>query len=304
MTDRDNALSPGRCALLACTAEVMAPKAGNVHPEASFDDVSCGDFLASALAIAPVLDRAEELGVGGASLGAVQATRAAAGSNTNLGMILLLAPLACASGAASLRAGVREVLLNLTDEDARLVYEAIALAQPGGLGTVKQADVSQPPSVGLVEAMRLAADRDMIARQYAADFADVFDKAAAWLAEAYHGDGLPLDVAIVKAHLRLMAAEPDSLILRKCGQEIARESMHRAGDVLAAGYPDREVSLSKFEAFDAWLRQGGHVRNPGTSADLICGGLYALIMEARLEQPWRWRGSVLPLAGDWLMESF
>ena len=298
--------TPGQLAMLACAIEVLSPKAGNVHPQADFDDATCGDFLASALAIRPVFDRAGELGVGDLVLEAVRATKRAAGSNTNLGMILLLAPLAAASSTGELRAGVHEVLGELTEDDASAVYEAIRLAQPGGLGRAEKADVSERPTVGLVEAMQLAADRDLIARQYANGFADVFDRVGPRLREAYVDRALPLDVAVTVAHLQLMAAEPDSLILRKCGRAVAAESMARADAVLQAGYPDTRSGADAFEALDAWLRQSdddcNHDRNPGTSADLVCAGLYVMMRDGMVPQPWRWEGSLLPLAGDWLMQ--
>lgn len=294
-------ISPGSIAQLACTVEVLSHKAGNVHPEASFDDASCSDFLASAVAIRPVFDRAAELGVGRLVLEAVKATKLVTPGNTNLGMILLLAPLAVASIEGDLKQGVSRVLNQLTDLDAQHVYEAIRLAQPGGLGNVSEGDVAESPTVGLLEAMRLAADRDLIAKQYINGFADVFDQAAAWLHEAYHDHGMALDAAIVMAHLQVMAAEPDSLIARKCGLAAAVESMHRADAVLKAGYPVGLAGIKAFDAFDGWLRQSGHARNPGASADLICAGLYVLFWDGKLPQPWRWDSSLLPVAGDWLV---
>jgi triphosphoribosyl-dephospho-CoA synthase len=82
-----------RCVRTACLWEATARKAGNVHPLAEFDDLKYADFVRSGEAIAPVLDayRIEPLGI--TILEAIRATRAVVKTNTNLGIVLLLAPL-------------------------------------------------------------------------------------------------------------------------------------------------------------------------------------------------------------------
>ncbi len=259
----------GRWALQACVAEVLSPKAGNVHPHADFGDVTWLDFVTSAIVTSPILERAAELGVGETVLQCVQATRRAVGTNTNLGIVLLLAPL-CADDDVVL------ALSSLTSTDAQKVYETIRIAQPGGLGRVDAADIYESnANVDLIEAMRLAQDRDAIARQYVNNFADVLEKVVPDLI----ADG-PLDETIVQAHLKQMAREPDSLIRRKCGDDVAIESQRRAQAVLNNELP--------FDAFDAWLREDDHRRNPGASADLITAGLYAVFAGGNVTVPAPW----------------
>jgi triphosphoribosyl-dephospho-CoA synthase len=144
-------LALGQCAELACLLEVSARKPGNVHPQASFEDLEFTDFLLSAQAIAPVIDRALELGVGGTVRECVIRTRALVRTNTNLGIALLLAPLSAVPATQPLELGLVDVLNRLTVEDSRLVFEAIRLAQPGGLGEVSEQDVRSEPSLGLVQ---------------------------------------------------------------------------------------------------------------------------------------------------------
>jgi triphosphoribosyl-dephospho-CoA synthase len=287
----------------ACVAEVCAPKAGNVHLGAEFEDAQWSDFVASASAIGPVLARANRIGVGQAVLEAVQATQQVAESNTNLGMILLLAPLCASSQAQDLRSGVQHVLDGLTDADAAGVYDAIQLVNPGGLGRVGTGDVSQtgesmdttPPS--LVDSMRLAEDRDDVAKQYATGFADVFDFIAPGLAMGVN-QGMALDQVIVRMHLELIA-KGDSLIARKCGQAIADEAAARAKTVCDAGWPgggkSGEQATRLFEEFDDWLRDDGNRRNPGTSADLIVAGLYVAFQQGMIAWPAPWQGELV----DW-----
>src|SRR5215210_922256 len=112
--------SPGRLAQVACLLEVTARKPGNVHRSADFAGTHYLDFLLSAAAIGPSLDGARTLGVGRAILHAVEATRRVVATNTNLGMILLLSPLAAVPEEIALPRGVGAVLDALSVDDARL----------------------------------------------------------------------------------------------------------------------------------------------------------------------------------------
>jgi triphosphoribosyl-dephospho-CoA synthase len=280
-------LSPGAAATLACLYEATARKPGNVHPHACFDDLTYADFVASAVVIGPILERAHENGVGRTVLDAVRATREAVGTNTNLGTLLLLAPLAAVPANESLAEGIIGVLQRVDANDTRLVYEAIRLAAAGGLGRTENADVfSDPPAnLTLVDVMQLAAERDRVARQFTNRFADVLRGTAANIAEGLTR-GLPLGGAIVLAHVRQIAEHSDSLIARKCGPEIAAEARQRAMTVIKAGSPgDASYEQARVE-LDTWLRADGHRRNPGTTADLVAAGLFVLLREGRLH--WRY----------------
>jgi len=276
-------LSPGQLAQLACVLEVSARKPGNVHPGCGFEDAHFLDFLLSATAIAPALDQARHLGVGAAILEAVRATRRVVATNTNLGMILLFAPMAAVPEESDLRAGLAEVLARTTIDDTRAVYRAIRHAQPGGLGTAPEQDIADEPTVTLVEAMRLAAHRDLVAAQYANNYADMFELALPALQSALATQ--PLEPAIVSAYLTVLAHRPDSLIARKRGLVEARDAARRASDVLAAGWPDAVAGRAKLEEFDAWLRAEGHSRNPGATADLIAAALFAALRDGTIKLP-------------------
>ncbi len=273
-------LSAGRLAEVACLLEVSARKPGNVHRFRDFDDLTYLDFALSAGAIAGPMDRARDRGVGRTILEAVEATREVAASNTNLGMVLLLAPLAAAFGVPGpLRDGVRHVLDGLTVEDAEFAYRAIRLASPGGLGSVESEDVAASPSVTLLQAMTLAADRDDVARQYARGYVDVFDVTLPALRAAI-AEGQPLEDAIIRAFLATLAARPDTLIRRKRGEGIAAEASRRAGQALSTG---------DLDALDAWLRDDGHSRNPGTTADLTAASLFVALADGTIRLPLRGR---------------
>jgi triphosphoribosyl-dephospho-CoA synthase len=276
----------GQCAALACVFEASAPKVGNVHRGADFEDMTYIDLITAAVAIGPVFDAA----AGGAKVGgivhsAIDAMRRAVACNAYLGTILLMAPLAAVPRDVPLAQGVREVLARLDADDARLVYDAIRLAKPGGLGRVDEADVAASPPIDLVAAMRLAAERDMVARQYANGFATVLDEIAPALREAL-STGHSLADTIVLVQLQTMSRYPDSLTARKCGAATARRAADHAAKVLAAGKPGEDAYESGLADLDFWLRSDGHRRNPGTTADLIAAALFALLRDSELKPPW------------------
>lgn len=279
-------LSIAQCVTLACLWEVTAPKPGNVHRGADFEDVTFQDFATSAVIVGPILAQAGSRGVGAVVLDAVRATREVVGSNTNLGMLLLLAPLAAVEREQDLRSGVKSVLRSLIAADAAAVYEAIALAKPGGLGKVKQMDIAGAPPQSLIAAMEAAAGRDFVARQYVNDFDDVFTYVVGHIVSSCQ-QGHSLTLAIIDTYVRLIAQFGDSLIARKCGQEVSNEAAEIARQVLSAGAPGEEAYHEALGDFDFWLRCDGHRRNPGTSADMIAAGLYVVFRDQLVPPPWQ-----------------
>jgi triphosphoribosyl-dephospho-CoA synthase len=278
-------LSIGQCATLACLLEATAPKVGNVHRGADFENLTFTDFAVSAVAIGPAIESARANGVGPSILEAIKATRQFVHTNTNLGMALLIAPLAAVPREEPLAVGVRKVLRSLTAEDSKFIYEAIRLAQPGGMGKVKEMDVAAEAPPDLLVAMTAAAERDLVAQQYVTDFDLVLNKVAPWLSES--ASRWSLTDAIIHTHLRLLAECPDSLIARKCGLETAQEVSTYAAAVLAAGSPGEDSYHEAAADLDFFLRSDGHRRNPGTTADLMAAGLFVLLRDGKLKPPLR-----------------
>lgn len=264
--------SRGWCVGAACILEASAPKPGNVHPGANFPDLAHEDLVAAAIAIAPIMDRAPAVPLGRTILEAVAAAGRVTRSNANLGIVLAIAPLAAADPPDR----VAQRLSRLGPADAADVWQAIALARPGGMGTSDRHDLRAPPPADLLDAMRAAAHRDQIARLWAADYADLFTGPVADLAAAVAA-GSDLDDAIVQAHLRQLAREPDTLIVRRHGADVATDVSRRARAVLAAGADWRPAAA----AFDQSLRFPKRV-NPGTTADLLAAALYILVRTGRI----------------------
>jgi len=264
----------------ACLLEARAPKPGNVSPGRPFRDMRHEDFVASAEAAGPELGQAGERPLGDTILGAVRATRLRTAANTNLGIILLLAPLAraAARSADPLAAAVARVLQETTTADAVAAYEAIRLCRPGGIGASPAEDVADQPTVTLRAAMALAADRDEIAREYATAFAITFGTGAPALRDARDA-GLGWEAAILETYLTLLAREPDTLIARKLGLPAASEVSTRAQAVVAAGGVRTPAGLAAIAEFDADLRDAQNSRNPGTTADLTAAAIFAVLVE-------------------------
>lgn len=270
---------------LGCLLECTAAKPGNVHPKAAFDDLCYDDFVRSAEVVTPIIADCKNAGVGQTVLNAIQATREAVGKNTNLGIVLLLAPLAAVPLEVSLRDGIAGVLSGLTVEDAELVYQAIRLCAPGGMGKVEQEDVADSPTGTLLEMMRLASERDAVAAQYADGFELVLGEGHSRLLDSRDWFPDRWEPAVVRLHLHLMGIQPDTLIARKCGWESAKESQRRAVEVLAAGWPETPRGRELFVEFDDWLRADGNRRNPGTTADLVAATLFAALRENLIAAP-------------------
>jgi triphosphoribosyl-dephospho-CoA synthase len=287
---RDTFAIAGR-AHLACVLEASAPKPGNVSPGRPFADMRYEDFLVSADAIVRPLEGAGRRPLGETILLAVEATAARTRANTNLGIVLLLAPLARAAAMQldvpaaperadrlrNLRAALGQVLAATTVRDAQHVYRAIRLANPGGLGDAEEQDVAGAPTVTLVEAMRLAADRDGIAREYATSFEATFERGVPALLNA-RADALSLGDAIVETYLMLVAASPDTHIVRRGGAELAHRVSKRAAESLALGGVRSDAGRQSIEALDVSLRDARNLANPGTSADLTAAALFAALI--------------------------
>lgn len=287
MTESKGETGPNRIAAAfeaACRRELDALKPGNVHRRADGHGMTPADFEASARAASPAIGE-RNLGVGERVLRAIERTRAAVGCNTNLGIVLLCAPLAQAalarptrSGATGLRESLSRILAQLDRSDAELVYRAIRLAEPAGLGEAPEQDVRAPPTVGLRQAMALAAERDRIARQYVTDHADIFEVGLpAWAEslERWHDESW----SAASLYLDFLARFPDTHIVRKFGAETA-EAVRAQAAPLAAGL-GRSADPASLEAelldFDRALKEKGI--NPGTSADLTVATLFASILQ-------------------------
>ncbi len=265
-------------AQLACLLEVTAPKPGNVHRGRDLAGLRFEELAVSAVAVGQAMRDAPRVPVGETIRRAIRDTHRLVNTNTNLGMVLLLAPLAKAYGPGDWRAQLRRVLAELAVEDAQRVYEAIRLATPGGMGQVERGDISELPELTLRAAMELARERDSIAREYVTDFALTFE--FTWPTLHRHRlDGCTVADAIVQTFLSILSEMPDTLIARKAGRPVAEHVSRRAREVLAAGGVYSQAGRQAINDLDCFLTGEGHRLNPGTTADLVTAGLFVWIVK-------------------------
>jgi len=305
---------------LACLLEVSAPKPGNVSPGCHFADTRYEDFLASAAAIGGPFTGAGSRPLGQTVRLAIEATARWTRANTNLGIVLLLAPLAraacqlsadqappgprsTADASASaraeagpldgrksvgawpeLRASLARVLDETTIDDAWEVYAAIRLAAPGGLGSVDAEDVAEDPTTTLLEAMRLAAGRDRVAGEYATAFETTFETGAPALGRARR-EGLSWDDAVVETFLTLLAAAPDTHIARRAGAALAADVSSQARAALHGGGVRSDAGRRAVAEMDRRLRDGRNAANPGTTADLTAASIFVELLTGGWRRP-------------------
>ncbi len=276
-----------QAAQIACLLEISALKPGNVNRHADFKDMYFEDFSLSAVAIGPAIESVGTIPVGQAILQAVSDTQSLVNTNTNLGIVLLLVPLARAyyqtgpdlrEKPRNLREKLRNVLKSLTVEDTRQVYAAIRMAQAGGLGQVKQQDISQEPTLPLQQVMALARERDTIAGEYCSAYPVTFEIGLPALRQA-RSLGANLPIAIGQTFITILAQIPDTLIQRKRGIEIARRVSHQARQVLELGGAMTEEGRIALRQLDGELRDTGHTLNPGTTADLTTATIFLALLE-------------------------
>ena len=259
----------------ACMDELSAIKPGNVHIFADGHGMVVQDFIQSADASMHAIAK-QGCNVGERIFYAIEATWQAVSCNTNLGIVLLISPLIQAilnEGSLS-KQSVGKVLNELTIDDAKYAYRAIKLASPAGLGELDAHDVSADAEITLLAAMQIAADRDLVARQYANQFDDVFDLGLKVLSDGLAKWERP-SWAVTAVYLSFVAKFLDSHIVRKYGEptalEVQQEAKHHLAKLLALDNP--KLCLADLLAWDASLKQRGI--NPGTSADLTVATCFA-----------------------------
>ena len=265
----------------ACEVELQAFKPGNVSVYADGHDMTVADFRLSAeVSAAPLCN--PDYSLGEKIFYAVKATREAVFCNTNLGIILLCAPLIQAISHTrpdlTLRQALNQVLTTTTLEDAEWVFKAIRLASPGGLGSSNEQDVAEKPSVNLAEAMRLASAKDRIALQYMTGYQDIFDFAVLihYNALSKWGDQ---EWAAVSVYVGLLCQFPDSHIERKYGNKysemLVAEMSHLRDELSKAKRPEHTLPL--LYSIDHAFKSKGI--NPGTMADLTVATVLTVFLE-------------------------
>ena len=300
-----------KCLQLAILLEVGAyPKPGNVHRTANFQETIYEHFLASSVVLTPHFRNAAKQGVEAAqkkitlsqvSVGkiikdaVVDVNAWQHGGNTLLGSIILLAPMAAAAGLTlgedtsfsteKFRKNLNSVVRFTTAEDAVNVYDAIAVAQPGGIGKSPQLDVTDARSkqkileegISLFEIFKISSSWDSISAEWVSNYHVTFDLGYPFFMQQLK-DRNNVNMATVHTYLKILSEIPDTLIIRKAGSNAAKRVSTQANVALE----DRGLTTRKGERsiaqLDRKLRDPAHKLNPGTTADITSAVLAIAIL--------------------------
>jgi len=301
-----------RCLQLAVLLEVSAyPKPGNVHRTADFAETRYEHFLASAVALPPHFRYAarmgiqaferkvalSQVGVGRTIKDAVKDVQAwQRGKNTLLGSILLLSPMAAAAGLTMagkssfsinrFRGNLKSIVESTTPRDAVDVYDAIDIAQPGGLGKAATLDVNEAESkrrilangTSLYEVFKISAPWDSISAEWVNSFHITFDVGYPYLKRLI-SETKDINTASVHTFLKILSEVPDTLISRKTGKVKAEQVSKEARRVLNAGGLTTQKGRRSLLKLDSRLHDASHKLNPGTTADITSAVLAVAILE-------------------------
>ncbi|MGD0160060.1 MAG: triphosphoribosyl-dephospho-CoA synthase [Candidatus Bathyarchaeia archaeon] len=297
-----------RCLELAILLEVSAPKPGNVSIAANFEKTFYTHFLASAVAVAPSFETAAQRGIS-VSQGEIELADVGVGrlirkcitdinawqhgGNTLLGTIILLFPIAVASGMASttdnleiLRKDLKLIVESTTPRDAVNMYAAINLANPGGLGKAPNLDINDPNSVNrilhdqisLYKVFEIAEKYDSICSEWINNYPITFDLAYPSLTKKLQNKN-DSNTATVQTFLEVLAKVPDTFITRKAGIEKSREISTKAKLILNLGGTETPLGKKSMNDFDQELRKYSNLLNPGTTADIIAAALALCVLD-------------------------
>ena len=260
--------------LFSCKKDIELIKPGNVNLLSSHKDTKAQDYLDSAILSSKELFN-QNYSLGKRILESVNVTRSKVNVNTNLGIILLCAPVIQSYidfNNLDLREGIKKTLSTTSIKDTHDLCAAINISSPGGLGDSDMYDTASYPNASIKQIMDYSQEYDRISYQYSHNFSDIFDfiiPKLEFLNQRYES----LDISLSLLFIEILAKIPDSHISRKFGDKIAKKTSNNAYDLLKI--LDREYDpdyLAKaLNNLDYEYKKKGI--NPGTTADLLVASL-------------------------------
>ena len=260
--------------LFSCKKDIELIKPGNVNLLSSHKDTKAQDYLDSAILSSKELFN-QNYSLGKRILESVNVTRSQVNVNTNLGIILLCAPVIQSYidfNNLDLREGIKKTLSTTSIKDTHDLCAAINISSPGGLGDSDMYDTASYPNASIKQIMDYSQEYDRISYQYSHNFSDIFDfiiPKLEFLNQRYES----LDTSLSLLFIEILAKIPDSHISRKFGDKIAKKTSNNAHDLLKI--LDREYDpdyLAKaLNNLDYEYKKKGI--NPGTTADLLVASL-------------------------------
>jgi len=282
-----------RAFILGPLLEATVPKPGNVNRYRDFNDLTFYNFLFANTAVIGVYYEAvktaellrkgvlefREAGIGELIKRAVQASREAQDANPNFGVITLSIPLimgmVLGRNILDAREKARLLIEESTVRDSMEFYRSIRIANPKGIPSGVKYDVYSDDSfrelfqdgINLTRLAEMSCERELIFCEWLNGY-ELSYKTFGRLYELIKE--LPLEDAVVRAFIELLAEKEDTLIARKAGRKEAELVKEKAVEVLKG-----RLSL---EEFDAFMREKGDLRNPGSLADIMAVSLSLLVL--------------------------
>ena len=292
-----------KIAQMASVLEVSGhPKPGNVHRTQDFEDMVFEDFLLSGIAIGDTMKKAAILGrkyeekpskikLGELIKEAVLETNKWVKINTNLGIIMLLTPISAAAGCIhdfkDLRMKIHELMTSTTPQDAVDLYEAINLAQAGGMGEREELDVSSADAqedllendITMFQVLDISASWDDLAYEVTHQYPVSFEVGY----PTYKGlrGKYGINQATVQTFLTILSTKPDTLIKRKYNETVSEKVQTDARIILDKGGILTEEGRVLISKFDQDLMKNKY--NPGTTADFTASSIMIALLDERWE---------------------
>ena len=276
-----------KIAQIASALEVSGyPKPGNVHRTRDYDDMVFEDFVISGIVIGDTIREAcsdvdvENPQLGKYILEAVAETDRWINNNTNLGIVMMTTPIAVAAAISDdfneIRSNVVKLMANTSVDDACDLYDAINIADAGGMGDQDEYDVAsdnakqelRDNNQTMYDVLKISAPWDMLAREMTSDMPAVFEIGY----PAYHElkKEKSLNDACVLTFLTILSQVPDTLISRKYGSDEALKISMMTRDLLKM--KDSDDFAERLREFDDYLFDNHY--NPGTTADLTAASIF------------------------------
>ncbi len=276
-----------KIAQIASALEVSGyPKPGNVHRTRDYEDMTFEDFIISGIVTGDAIREAtsdvdiENPRLGKYILKGVSETDRWVGENTNLGILMMITPIAAAASISTefdeIRGNIVRLMKNTSVEDACDLYDAINIAAAGGMGEEDEYDVTSDSAKDelkknrqtMWDVLKISAPRDILGREMTSDMPISFELSY----PTYHElkKEKSLNEACLLTFLKILSEVPDTLITRKYGEEEALKVSLMTRDLLKLKNDDD--FWEKVEEFDDYLYE--NKLNPGTTADLTATAIF------------------------------
>ncbi|AMK15602.1 triphosphoribosyl-dephospho-CoA synthase [Methanobrevibacter olleyae] len=289
-----------KLAQIASVLEVSGwPKPGNVHRTRNYDDMVFEDFIISGVVIGNTveelanqsreIDDLSNAELGKYILQAVNETDKWIANNTNLGIMMMCIPIASAAAISNnfdeIQENVGHLMKSTTVEDAVNLYDAINVADAGGMGNHEEFDVMSEKAKDelrtnnqtMFDVLEISASWDRLANELTNRMPVCFDIGYPTFSNFLRTceDVDVINKATVLTFITILSQIPDTLISRKYGDEIAESVSKKADEVLK--FKDDGSFVEKLLEFDDYLYENNY--NPGTTADLTATSIFISYLE-------------------------